>query len=171
VRFIAGAAGTSPITTYKYSLDGGATWTTRSPVSTLSPVIISGLVNGTTYSVSIRAVSLVSDGTASTAVSATPASVPNAPTIGTATAIAGLSATVTWTAPANGGSPITGYTINAYRSGSTAVARTGTALSSAVSGSISGLTSGTSYTFKVLAKNVIGSSALSNASTAVIARR
>jgi hypothetical protein len=41
----------------------------------------------------------------------------------------------------------------------------------AVSATVTGLTNGGSYTFKVQARNVIGSSALSLASNAVIARR
>lgn len=170
VKFTAGSAGTSAITTYKYSLDGGSNWSVRQTGTTASPIVITGLTNGTTYSVAIRAVSAVGDGTATTPITATPASVPSAPVIGTATANAGLTATITWTAPANGGSVISGYTINAYRNGSTSVAKATTVSGTAVSGLVSGLVSGSSYTFKVLARNAIGSSALSNASNAIVAR-
>lgn len=48
--------GNSPITNYKYSLDGGTTWTTRTPASIGMPLTITGLNNGTTYSVVVRAV-------------------------------------------------------------------------------------------------------------------
>ena len=171
VRFTAGAAGTSPITTYKYSLDGGTTWAARQTGTTASPIAITGLVNGTTYSVSIRAVSLVSDGTASTPVSATLPNAPAIPTIGSASANAGRSATVRWTLGSNGGSAITSHVVTAYLNGSGTVAKTVTVNgATSVTASVTGLTSGGSYTFKVQARNAYGNSALSLASTAIIAR-
>lgn len=44
----------------------------RSPVATTSPLVITGLTNGTTYPVKLRAVNSASAGTASSAVSVTP---------------------------------------------------------------------------------------------------
>jgi subtilisin family serine protease len=172
VRFTAGAAGTSPITTYKYSVNGGTTWATRQTGTTASPIVITGLTNGTTYSVSIRAVSLAGDGAASTPVSVTIPVAPSTPTIGTATANAGRTATVRWTLGANGGGAITSHVVTAYLNGSGTAARTVTVNgATAVSATVTGLTRGGSYTFKVLARNAIGSSALSLASNAVIAIR
>jgi len=172
VRFTAGAAGTSPITTYKYSLDGGTTWATRQSGTTASPIAITGLVNGTTYSVSIRAVSLVADGTASTAISASLANAPATPTIGSATANAGRTATVTWTLGSNGGSAITSHVVTAYLNGSGTAAKTVTVNgATAVTTSVTGLTVGGSYTFKVQARIAYGNSVLSSASNAVIARQ
>jgi subtilisin family serine protease len=172
VRFTAAAAGTSPITSYKYSVNGGTTWATRQTGTTASPIVITGLTNGTTYSVSIRAVSLAGDGAASTAVSVMIPVAPSAPTIGTATANAGRTATVRWTLGANGGGAITSHVVTAYLNGSGTAARTVTVNgATAVSATVTGLTRGGSYTFKVLARNAIGSSALSLASNAVIAIR
>jgi len=172
VRFTAGAAGTSPITSYKYSVNGGTTWATRQTGTTASPIVITGLTNGTTYSVSIRAVSLAGDGAASTAVSVTIPVAPSAPTIGTATANAGRTATVRWTLGANGGGAITSHVVTAYLNGSGTAARSVTVNgATAVSATVTGLTANGSYTFKVQARNVIGSSALSLSSNAVIARR
>jgi subtilisin family serine protease len=172
VRFTAGAAGTSPITTYKYSLDGGTTWATRQSGTTASPIAITGLVNGTTYSVSIRAVSLVADGTASTAISASLANAPATPTIGSATANAGRTATVTWSLGSNGGSAITSHVVTAYLNGSGTAAKTVTVNgATAVTTSVTGLTVGGSYTFKVQARNAYGNSVLSSASNAVFARQ
>jgi Fibronectin type III domain len=91
------------------------------------------------------------------------ATVPGAPTIGTATAGNG-SASVPFTAPgSNGGSTILDYTATSSPGG-----LTGT-LSGAGSGSItvSGLTNGTAYTFTVKARNAVGSSAASSASNSV----
>src|SRR5438874_1817842 len=77
---------------------------------------------------------------------------PGAPT---ATAAPGKgSATVTWTAPLNGGTPITGFTIDTYK-GTTQVATTNAA-ANALSASIGGLANGTVYSFKVTAANAIG---------------
>jgi hypothetical protein len=86
--------------------------------------------------------------------------VPNAPTIGTATG-ANASASVTFTAPADvGGGAITGYSVVSTPSGII-----GTGASSPVT--VSGLTNGTAYTFKVWAINAYGPSPLSAASNSV----
>ena len=44
------------VTKYAYSTDDGATWITRSPASSSSPITISGITNGTTYQVKLRAI-------------------------------------------------------------------------------------------------------------------
>lgn len=86
----------------------------------------------------------------------TPATdVPDAPTIGTATAGL-LSASVTFTAAATGGTP-TSYTATSSPGGFTA-----TGASSPLT--VSGLTAGTSYTFTVTATNSAGTSPASSAS-------
>lgn len=64
--------GGSPIINYEYSTDNGATWTVRSPAATSSPLTITGLTNGTTYAVKLRAVNSVGAGMASAAVAVTP---------------------------------------------------------------------------------------------------
>jgi subtilisin family serine protease len=175
VRFTAGSAGTSPITSYKYSVDGGTNWATRQTGTTGSPLVITGLTNGNTYLVSIRAVSVVGDGVASTSVNTTipvASTAPTAPAIGVASANAGRTATVRWTLGANGGSAITSHVVTAYLNGSGTAARSVTVNgATAVTATVTGLTNGGSYTFKVLARNAIGSSALSASSNAVIARR
>jgi hypothetical protein len=75
VNFTAGASNGAAITNYEYSTNNGGAWTTRSPTSTTSPIVISGLTNGTSYPVRIRAVNAAGSGDSSTAVSATPTSV------------------------------------------------------------------------------------------------
>jgi surface protein len=80
VAFSAGDDGGSAITNYEYSTDGGATWTTRSPISFASPIIITGLTNGTAYNVRIRAVNAAGPGAESNQITATPrASAPPTP--------------------------------------------------------------------------------------------
>ena len=64
------------------------------------------------------------------------------------------SATVSWTAPANNGSAITGYVVTPFI-GTTAQTAV-TFNSTATTQTITGLTNGTTYTFKVAAKNANG---------------
>ena len=63
--------GGSAITNYEYSTNG-STWMPLSPADISSPVTISGLTNGTTYTVYLRAVNGAGSGTSSTSVSVTP---------------------------------------------------------------------------------------------------
>ena len=79
IAFVAGAAGTSVTTNYQYQIGTGA-WTALNPAKTTSPVTISGLTNGTNYSIKLRAVGLLGSGNASIAVSVTPRILPAAPT-------------------------------------------------------------------------------------------
>lgn len=89
---------------------------------------------------------------------------PGAPTIGTATAGNTNCASVTFTAPADTGVPSTlAYTVT-----STPGSITGSGSSSPVV--VTGLTTGTAYTFKVRATNNAGSGACSAASNSITAR-
>ena len=87
---------------------------------------------------------------------------PGAPTIGTATVASATSASVPFTAPACAGVPAT---ITGYTATSTPGCVTGTAASSPIT--VSGLTTGTAYTFKVKAQNGAGFGACSAASNSV----
>lgn len=63
-------------------------------------------------------------------------------------------ATVNWTAPAsNGGTPITGYELTTYQGG---VSQSVTQVGTVTQWTVNALTNGTEYTFKVAAKNAIG---------------
>jgi hypothetical protein len=68
--------GGSAIVGYRYSVDGGATWSAAVVPTTTSPVAIYGLNNGETYVVALRAVSDAGDGIASSAMSGVPAVAP-----------------------------------------------------------------------------------------------
>lgn len=92
VAFTAGSDGGSAITNYKYSTDNGSNYTAVSPASTASPIVITGLTNGTTYNVKIRAVNAVGDGAESSASSGTPVA-PSSPTLNPITLASALSST------------------------------------------------------------------------------
>ena len=91
---------------------------------------------------------------------------PAAPTNVTATA-GNASATVSWTAPANGGSSITSYTVTPYVEGVAQPATTVTGSLPATSATITGLTNGATYTFTVSATNAVGAGPASSQSNAV----
>jgi hypothetical protein len=90
------------------------------------------------------------------------ATVPGAPTNVVASGGNG-SAVVSWTAPGNGGSPITGYAVSSTPAGGSA-----TVSGSSTSATVSGLSNGTSYTFTVTASNAVGTGPASAPSNAVI---
>src|SRR5206468_1017012 len=120
------------------------------------------VVNGTTYWYQVTAVTNAGEGPPSTEQSATPtsiATVPGAPT-GLVATPGNAQVGLAWTAPAtDGGSPITAYTATASPGGATC--------STAVLGcTITGLTNGTTYSFTVVASNVIGPGAPSAATSA-----
>jgi hypothetical protein len=71
VSFTAGASNGSVVSNYKYSLNGGS-YIALSPTDAISPITITGLTNGTSYQVQIRAVSNLGDGQVSNQLSATP---------------------------------------------------------------------------------------------------
>ncbi len=144
----------------------GVAQATQTFNSTATTETVTGLTNGTAYTFTVAAINSVGTGAASAQSNAvTPATVPGAPTIGTAT-FGNASATVTWTAPAsNGGSAITGYVVTPYKAGVAQTAQTFN--STATTETVTGLTNGSSYTFKVAAINSVGTGAQSAASNAV----
>jgi hypothetical protein len=87
------------------------------------------------------------------------------------TATAGVkSATVSWTAPSNGGATITSYTVTPYIGTAAQPSTTVTGNPAGTSVTVTGLTTGTSYRFRVTATNAMGSGAQSSLSAAVTVR-
>jgi len=106
--------GGTDITGYEYTVDGGATWTAVDSSSTDTSLVITGLDNGTRYTIKVRAVNGAGGGAASNARAVTPRTVSDAPTNVVLTEGNGR-IKVDFDAPANtGGSSIIryGYSIN-----------------------------------------------------------
>jgi Domain of unknown function (DUF1929)/Fibronectin type III domain/Kelch motif len=161
VTWSAPANGGSPITSYTVTPYIGsaaqtATVVTGSPPATSATV--NGLTDGTAYTFTVTATNGVGTGPASAPsgqVTPTAPTVPAAPAGVTATP-GNQSATVSWSAPASGGSPITLYTVTPYLAG---VAQSATQVSGsppATKANITGLTNGDAYTFTVSATNAVG---------------
>ena len=162
VSWSAPVDGGSPITSYDVTLTpaGGlpSTTTTGTAGTTLDAT---GLVNGTSYDVTVAATNAVGTGGASSVSSGTPSAVaPGSPTAVVATARDG-GAGIVFTAPTdNGDLPVTGYT---------ATASTGEQVTGASSPLVfTGLSNGTSRTFTVAAANDKGTGLPSSASAPVV---
>jgi len=126
---------------------------------------VTGLTNGVEYRFRVQADNAIgTSGYSKVSNPVTPAkTVPGAPTIIRDATAADTQATVSWTAPASdGGSPITGYVVTPYHVffalppvpfDSTATTQT-----------VTGLTNGVEYRFRVQAVNAIGTSGYSKVS-------
>jgi ferredoxin len=151
--------GGSAITGYKYSIDGGTTWVTASELA--CPISITGLTNGTAYTVWLKATNSVGDSSSYGSTTVTPVALPSAPVLTTATP-GNTTASIAWTAPVStGGMPITSYqySINGGTSWSTI---TGGG-SPANPFTISSLSNGTAYSVTLRAVTSAGQGPASNA--------
>ena len=95
---------------------------------------------------------------------------PAAPATPTATG-AKRAITVSWVAPADGGSPITGYAVRVHRVSDGAVVKSASVSGSTFKTTVGGLSAGTTYFATVRATNSIGSSAWSAPSNNATATR
>lgn len=152
--------GGSPLTRFDVSTDGGRTWVAVD--AGLRSRVVTGLVNGRTYSVQVRAVNAAGTGRATSSLTGTPALVPAAPTGLTATP-GRRSLAVKFTAPNNGGSSITAYEYS-LDGGTTWTRRTTSA--TATSFTINNLNAGTTYRVAVRAVNRVGTGPSSTVVTA-----
>lgn len=128
-----------------------------------SSLTITGLMNGTSYDFRVSAVTLYGNGLWASVTAVTPSTIPANVSAPVATR-GDQQALLSWTAPNDGGSPITGYLIekNDGTVWSTVTANTN---STATTYTATGLTNGTSYTFRITAINANGSSAAPSSSS------
>ncbi|HEX3794930.1 MAG TPA: fibronectin type III domain-containing protein [Acidimicrobiales bacterium] len=162
--------GGTPITSYTVNTTDTthpANIPATAPTGSSSPITVSGLTLGDSYTFTVTATNGVGPGPASAPSAALVlTALPGAPTIGTATAGNG-SASVAFTAPVDPGtSPITLYTVTAADSTTPGNGgQTATGTTSPIT--VPGLTNGDSYTFTVTATNGSGAGPASVPSNAV----
>ena len=154
VSWSSAASNGAAITSYTITLDDGVHSVVSVTVSGLATsAYISGLTNGTTYSVVVTATNPQGSGPGSTPQDATPATSPGAPT-GITVTPSNQTLAVSWTAPATGGADITGYTVTADNGIDTPSACTTDGTTTTCD--ITGLTNGSAYSVSVSATNAMG---------------
>ena len=152
--------GGSPITLFTATSNPGNIQATSTTGTINYPA--NSLTNGVSYNFTVTAKNVVGTSLPSAiSNSVTPATVPAAPTIGTATA-GNTSATITATPNSNGGSPITLFTAISNPGNIQATSPTSPVVYPANS-----LTNGTAYTFTMKVSNVLGISVASAPSNSV----
>ena len=145
------------ITGYRVLTTGGPTQIAPMSVAG-SPATVTGLSGGSLYSFTVMAQNTYGFGPASAAtanVTPTGAALPGAPTGVVATVTGSGQVTVTWSAPSDGGSAITSYTVTPYTGGAAQSPTTVTGSPPATSTVINGL-SNNQYYFQVTATNGVG---------------
>jgi len=151
--------GGSPITGYTASASDATNTFTCAGGGSSTGCTITGLANGTTYTVWVFATNSSGNSTHSNSSTAVPVTNPSAPTL--LSVIAGnAQVSVSWAgSSSNGGSPITGYTASASAGTNKFTCAGG---GSSTGCTITGLANGTNYAVSVLATNVVGNSPASN---------
>jgi titin len=158
------ASGGSAITTYVVEQSTNGTSWTESLRTTALTATVTGLTNGTSYSFRVYAINGAGAGApVTTATTHQPGAKASAPTALVATP-ASTQVGLSWTAPADtGGTTLTGYVVEQSDDGGlnwvTATTVSGT------SATITGLTNGNAYSFRVRASNSAGSGAASTTAT------
>ena len=152
--------GGTPIVRYEYRVQpsgqGFTSWATVPGGASAGSYTVTGLENGTSYTIEVRAVNGVGGGQPATASASLVESAPGTPTNLTATAGSGQVA-LSWGAPADGGSEITRYEYRYAESGSPwSDWATADGAGNARSVTIDNLTNGTLYGFQVRAVNNLG---------------
>jgi hypothetical protein len=169
--------GGSPIISYRITSIPG---NNKLTVGNVTSAIFAGLTNGTTYVFTVSAINSIGSSVESASSnSVTPLSAPSPPTITSVTPGVG-SITIEWSEPDNGGTAITGYivgdAIGNSASSSVTIDGSGNISSSLVADptntevitnaslissrkiTITGLTPGLLYSFRVSARNIVGTS-------------
>ena len=156
----------SAITGYTIkAFEGGTTLrATTTAAAGATSAAITGLVNGTSYVISVYATNAIGTSQPGNSNSVIPASVPIAPSTITGTRGDGQVA-VTWSAAGDNGDPVNGYQLVTYNPNNSVFSTQN--LPVQTSATVTGLTNGTAYTFTVAGKNGLGTGSPSAHSAAV----
>ncbi|MEJ5255823.1 MAG: fibronectin type III domain-containing protein [Acidimicrobiales bacterium] len=145
----------SPITGYVViPYIGGVAQAPQTFSGSSTTLTVTGLTNGTAYTFRVAAVNARGTGPASPPGQAIVVGLPEAPTFAGARVPGDGEVTISWNPPVDNGSPITGYTVVPYIGG---VAQAPVSFdASSTTRTITGLTNGVTYTFRVSATNARG---------------
>ncbi|MDA8359664.1 MAG: fibronectin type III domain-containing protein [Actinomycetota bacterium] len=159
IAWTAATTNGAPVTSYTVTgTPGSHGCSTTGAVRTCT---VTGLTNGVTYTFTVRAANRAGSGLASTQVSTVPASVPFAPT-GVTVARGSHQVLVTWKAATPNGTSISAYTVTSSP-GTKTCSTTG-----ALTCTVTGLTNGVHYSFRVVATNGVGRGTASTPSSTVV---
>ena len=149
----------------RYRPSGGGWTDLPDPVKSASTTAtLTGLTNGTTYEVQVRAGNAVGDGPWSSGATGTPVWVPSAPLAPTLTAGDG-ELTASWTAPSDNGAEIDDYDVRYRPSGGAWTELPDAVQSTSTTATITDLTNGTAYEVQVRAGNAVGDGPWSSGAT------
>lgn len=147
---------------------GAGSWVTFShTASTSTSITVTGLTNATSYTFRVSAVNDMGTSSASTVSGAvTPLGAPAAPT-GFSATYGNAQASLSWTAPSdNGGSAITNYLVEFSSNGGSSWSTFAHSVSTTPSITVTGLTNGNAYSYRVSAINAVGTGASATTTTA-----
>ena len=167
------SVGDSAIAGYRieYSTNGGVSWLTATSHtwSTSTTRVVTGLTNGTSYAFRVAAINSSSTGSYSSTASAIPAIVPPGQPTSFVAVSGNQQVRLSWVAPSSvGDSAIAGYRIEYSTNGGVSwLTATSNTWSTSTAHSVTGLTNGTSYAFRVAAINSSSTGSYSSTSSAI----
>ena len=153
-----------PILDYEYSSDNGSSWNSLNTSSLSSTV--TGLPHCTSYTMIIRAVNVAGNGAQSTPSSNSTFCKPSTPAAPSVSA-SERKVTVSWTAPANGGTSITGYAIQRSTNGGSSWSQVTSNTNSTATSFTDNVSNNTAYIYRVAAINAVDTGTYSGASVSV----
>ena len=156
----------------RYSADAGKTWARfDEAVSPVTSATVTGLTNGVAYVFKVIPINAAGRGLPSpVSIPLTPHTVPEAPS-GVSPSAGSRRAVLMWTAPGSvGGAPVSDYMVQYSRNNGTSWTTFPDSVTDSTTVTVTGLTPGVSYVFRVAAVNAAGLGAFSQKSRSVIPR-
>ena len=155
----------------QYANAGGPWISFNDGISTLTTAMVTGLTNGSSYTFRVAAINSLGIGIySSNSPSITPLSKPSTPTILSTTANDGL-VSLTWGVPvSNGGSSITDYILQFSTNSGASWVQSNDSVSINTAATVSSLTNGVTYLFRVAAVNAAGAGDWSSPSSPITPR-